>query len=189
MPPGPGRPRARIADEDGARHNGFAGVMRGPSVWRDLELGAPVIARLATVRLTATGVALLGTVRRRGGPRISPVEPYFVDGQLLMGAMSPSGKIDDLRRDPRYVLHSAVTGPDNGEGEFKLYGSVHEVAADVRDAAVGAWWSAFPADKAVVFALAIDRAAFIEWDIGHGRMTVHRWSPRSGYRRDDRSYP
>jgi hypothetical protein len=38
-----------------------------------------------------------------------------VQGQLLV-AMAWSRKTDDLPRDPWYVLHSAVTGRDNGEG-------------------------------------------------------------------------
>lgn len=68
--------------------------------------------------LDATGVALLGTLRLDGSPRISPIEPYLADGQLLIGAMAWSQKAADLRRDPRHVLHSAVTGPHNGEGEL-----------------------------------------------------------------------
>jgi hypothetical protein len=58
--------------------------------------------------LNATHVALLGTLRRDGSPRISPVEPYLWEGQLLIGAMAWSPKAADLRRDLRYVLHSAV---------------------------------------------------------------------------------
>jgi hypothetical protein len=38
-----------------------------------------------------------------------------------------------------------------------------------------------PPDKAIVFSLRIEQAVFIEWDIGHGLMTVHRWSPGSEY--------
>jgi Pyridoxamine 5'-phosphate oxidase len=94
-----------------------------PGIWQDLELGAPQIVRLGMNRLNAAHVALLGTLRGNGSPRISPVEPCFAKGQLLVGAMAWSRKAADLRRDPRYVLHSAVTGPDNGEGELKLYGS------------------------------------------------------------------
>jgi hypothetical protein len=67
-------------------------------------------------RINTARVALLGTLRSDASPRISPVEPYFVEGQLLVGAMTWSRKAADLRRDPRYVLHSAVTGPDSGEG-------------------------------------------------------------------------
>jgi len=96
---------------------------------------------------------MLGTLRRDGSPRISPVEPYLIEGQLLVGAMAWSTKVADLRRDPRYVLHSAMVDPDSGEGEFKLYGSAVEAAANLRDATADAWWCAWPPEKAVVFCL------------------------------------
>src|SRR5690242_6697546 len=87
--------------------------------WRDLEQGAPEIARLGMARLAAVPVAMLGTVRPDGSPRISPVEPCLAGGQLLIGAMAWSRKAADLHRDPRHALHSVVTGPDTGEGELK----------------------------------------------------------------------
>jgi hypothetical protein len=55
--------------------------------WRDLELGAPEIARLGRARLEAAGVALLGTLRRDASPRISPIEPYIAEGRLLIGVI------------------------------------------------------------------------------------------------------
>lgn len=161
--------------------------MRGS--WHDLELGAPEIARYGMDRLTAAHLALLGTVRRDGSPRISPIEPYFATGELLVGAMAWSRKAADLRRDPRFVLHSVVTGPDSGEGELKLYGSAVEARPELRRAAVDAWWSARAPDQAVVFALHVGQAAFIQWDVEHGVMTIHRWSPDAGYRRASRTYP
>ncbi len=72
--------------------------------WRDVETGAPEIARLGAARLSAARIAMLGTLRRDGSPRISPVEPYLVNGRLLVGAMTWSAKAADIRRDPRYVL-------------------------------------------------------------------------------------
>jgi hypothetical protein len=157
--------------------------------WRDVELGAPEIAQLGLARLNSARVALLGTLRPGGSPRISPIEPYIAGGQLLIGAMAWSAKASDLRRDPRYVLHSAVTGPDSGEGELKLYGSAVEAGQNLRAAAADAWWRAWAPDKAVVFTLHIGQAAFIDWDTGHGLMTVHRWSPGSGYAVASRPYP
>ena len=65
-------------------------------------------------RLDAVRLAMLGMLRHDGSPRISPVEPYLVEGQLLVGAMAWSAKADDLRRDPRYVLHSVVPDPNSG---------------------------------------------------------------------------
>jgi hypothetical protein len=157
--------------------------------WRDLELAAPEIARPGMARLNSVRMALLGTLRQDGSPRISPIEPYIVKGQLLIGAMAWSAKASDLRRDPRYVLHSVVTGPDSGEGELKLYGLAAEAAQDLRGAAAHAWWLAWPPAKAVVFTLHIGQAVFVDWDTQRGLMTVHRWSPQSGYGVASRPYP
>jgi hypothetical protein len=157
--------------------------------WRNVELGAPELARLGIGRLSSARVALLGTLRVDGSPRISPVEPYTAAGQLLVGAMTWSAKVGDLRRDPRYVLHSVVTDPDSGEGELKLYGAAVEAGQELRAAAADAWWAGWTPDKAVVFTLRVGQAAFIGWDIKHGVMTVHRWSPAKGYAVTSRPYP
>jgi hypothetical protein len=157
--------------------------------WREVELGAPEIARLGMERLSAAKLAMLGTIRRDGSPRISPVEPYILNGGLLVGAMTWSAKAADLRRDPRYVLHSAMTSPDSGEGELKLHGRAVAAGPALRAEAVGAWWAALPPDKAIVFALGIAQALFVSWDLEHGVMTVHRWSARGGYSHSARSYP
>jgi len=157
--------------------------------WRDVELGAPELARLGVARLTSARVALLGTLRRDGSPRISPIEPYLAESQLLIGAMAWTGKASDLRRDPRYALHSVVTGPDSGEGELKLHGPAAEAGPNLRAAAGGAWWLASSPDKSVLFTLHIKQAIFVDWDINRGLMTVHRWSPASGYTVTSRPYP
>jgi Pyridoxamine 5'-phosphate oxidase len=167
---------------------GVTGPSRLPS-WRDLELGAAEIGRLGTARLNSPRVALLGTLRRDSSPRISPVEPCIAEGRLLIGAMAWSMKTADLRRDPRYVLHSAVTEPDSGEGELKLSGAAVEVSQDHRSGVADAWWSAWPPGKAVVFSLGIEQAVLVEWDTEHGLMMVHRWSPQDGYTQSSRHYP
>ncbi len=154
-----------------------------------MELGAPELARLGLARLNSARVALLGTLRRDGSPRISPVEPCIAEGQLLIGAMAWSAKASDLRRDPRYVVHSVVTGPDTAEGELKLNGSVVEASQHLRASATGAWWQARAPEIAVVFTLHIGQAVFIDWDINRGLMTVHRWSPATGYTVASRPYP
>jgi hypothetical protein len=157
--------------------------------WCNLETVAPEIAQLGKERFGQTRVALLATVCKDGSPRISPVEPFFAEGQLLFGTMSWSLKTRDLLRDPRCVLHSAITGPDNGEGEFKLYGRVVEVDEQTRNSCKEGWWIKQPPDAVTVFALNIERAAFISWDTEHGKMTARRWSPRRGYSEMRRNYP
>jgi hypothetical protein len=172
-----------------ARGPAHAGPGRRRGIrWRELELSAQPIAELAERRFEATRVALLGTVRRDGSPRISPVEPYLSEGDLLFGVMSRSLKAGDLRRDPRCVLHGAVTAPDAGEADVKLYGRAIEAPADVRAACLDGWWRSHP-DVAVVFTLSVVQATAIEWDLDRGAMTIRRWSARRGLTQTTRSYP
>jgi len=157
--------------------------------WRDVECGAPEIARPGAARLNAARVAMLGTLRKDGSPRISPIETSIVNGRLLVGAMTWSAKAADLGRDPRYVLHSTVTDSDSGEGELKLHGLAAEASPAALDEPGDAWWSAQPPGKAVVFELRIGLALFVEWDMERGLMTIHRWSPGDRYSRAVRTYP
>jgi hypothetical protein len=76
--------------------------------WPDLDQAAPHITRTGRARLNQARMTLMpGTLRPDSSPRISPAEPYFTGGQLISGAR-------DLRRDPRCVLHSAISRPDAG---------------------------------------------------------------------------
>jgi hypothetical protein len=156
-------------------------------IWSDFERAAPALARAARARLEATRVALLGTIRADGSPRISPIEPYFTPDELLLGAMADSLKARDLRRDPRCALHSAISDPDAGDPEFKLYGRAVEIEA--ADVPAAAWWLSHPRGAAYVFTLDLESAASIAWALEHGEMTVTRWSARSGLVETTRGYP
>jgi len=73
---------------------------------------------------------LLGSLRKNGWPRISPIEMLFHAGQLYLGMMWHSRKAMDLLRDPRCVLHNTVSNRDGSEGRFgafKVYGRAVEV--------------------------------------------------------------
>jgi hypothetical protein len=157
--------------------------------WGELEAVAPELARIGKQRLDASRVAMLGTLRKDGSPRISPVEPYFVDGRLLFGAMVWSLKAQDLRRDPRCVLHSVVTAPDAGEPELKLYGRALEADERARAACRSGWWVGRPPDAVAVRSLDIEVATLIDWNLQAGEMTVRRWSARRGLRETTRTYP
>ena len=158
------------------------------TTWQELEAAAPMIARLARQRLEGMRVALLGTIRSDGSPRISPVEPYLSQGHLLFGAMSWSHKTRDLLRDPRCVLHTAITGPDAGEPEVKLYGRAVEAPTEIRENCASGWWQTRH-DAAVVFILRVEVATSIEWNLHDGQMLSRRWSPGRGLTETARSYP
>lgn len=158
-------------------------------IWNEFEQAAPELAGAARQRLGEMRIALIGTVRRDGSPRISPIEPYFCAGQLLFGAMAWSRKATDLLRDPRFVLHSTLTGPDAGEPEVKLYGRVVEADAAMRDACPDGWWASEPDASARVFAAHVTEATLLEWDLPAAQVTARIWSSTSGLQVRQRSYP
>jgi hypothetical protein len=95
--------------------------------WEEFAAACPELASLGEERLRARELCLLGTLRKNGYPRISPVEPEFVDGDLMLGMMWQSPKALDLLRDPRCVVHSVVSDREGTEGDFKLYAEAHDV--------------------------------------------------------------
>ena len=96
------------------------------ATWQQFAEAAPNLAALGEAQFARTGLALVGTLRRDGWPRISPVEPFIVDGELYLGMMWRSVKALDLLRDPRCVVHSTVSEREGTEGEFKVYGRAIE---------------------------------------------------------------
>ena len=95
--------------------------------WAEFAAAEPELARLGAERFGETGLCLLGTLRRNGFPRISPVEPLIHAGQLYLGMMWRSRKAVDLLRDPRCVVHNTVVDKGGTQGDFKLYGIARDV--------------------------------------------------------------
>ncbi|MCI0583180.1 MAG: pyridoxamine 5'-phosphate oxidase family protein [Chloroflexi bacterium] len=158
-------------------------------IWRAFEAAAPNLAEVGRKRLERPGLALLGTIRRDGSPRISPIELHIVAGHLLFGVMR-SGKRHDLARDPRCTLHSAVTDPDGADGEFKVHGRATLVMDPaLRDASDTAWWRAFPADAGDVYSMDLESAALVRWDSRRGQLSIEEWTRDGGLREVRRPYP
>lgn len=157
--------------------------------WEEFEREALGLARRGRRALLRPGVAILATLREDGSPRISPVEPFFVRGHLVLGLMSWSAKARDLERDPRCELHNAVRDVEASEGEFTLRARAFEASPDIADGARGAWWHDRPDDAARVMELDILSATFITWSTASGRMYVTRWRPGRPARRTSRPYP
>ena len=55
---------------------------------------------------------VLATLRADGSPRVSGIEMQFVAGEPWLAGMPDSVKFADLRRDPRFALHSGSAEPD-----------------------------------------------------------------------------
>jgi Pyridoxamine 5'-phosphate oxidase len=95
--------------------------------WRDFEEAEPEFAKRVRALFDAHRHKTIATVRADGSPRISGIEAAFEDGELAFGSMPNSRKGADLRRDPRFALHSATVDPVEGSealwpGEAKISG-------------------------------------------------------------------
>lgn len=97
--------------------------------WTTFADEAPTIAAIFQRRHHATGnLCLLATNRPDGYPRISPMEPRFLDDDLMLIGMPHTTKFADLARDPRFSLHTATVDSHVGDGDAKIWGRVEHVA-------------------------------------------------------------
>jgi hypothetical protein len=153
-------------------------------IWSEFEGAAPELAQSGRERFGLTGVALIGTIRKDGSPRISPIEPFFAHGQLLLGMLWASKKALDLRRDARCVIHSVVSDVDGSEGEFKLRGQ----AIEVQD--LESWqryrevfaerWGLHTPEHFHIFSVEIESVSFIGWEENGQWQIIKHWAKDVG---------
>ena len=105
------------------------------ATFADLESQEPEFAARVRAAFDAHAHKLLGTLRADGSPRISGLEMHFVEGEPWLAGMPQSVKFADLRRDPRFTLHTGSAEPAAFSADAKLSGRATEVTdpAERRD--------------------------------------------------------
>jgi Pyridoxamine 5'-phosphate oxidase len=155
--------------------------------WGGFEQAAPSLAARVRAEIERLGFVLVGTLRRDGTPRISPVEAHIVQQHLMLVMIAGSRKARDLERDSRVLLRTPVTNSANPECDVQLRGRVEDVDAVQRNAtadsveATSGWR---PRDTWRFFATAISAASCIEWS--EGEMRLVRWDEVRGLRPTER---
>jgi hypothetical protein len=152
--------------------------------WQAFEEAASELAAIGRKRIEENRLVLVGTLKRDGSPRISPVEAFFVDEELMLGMMWRSKKALDLLRDPRLVVHTATCDPDGTDGDFKAYGRAIDVQdpgprkayADVLEERID--WR--PSEPFHLFSVDVESAGYIVF--GKEPMAV-RWTAAEGLAR------
>jgi Pyridoxamine 5'-phosphate oxidase len=148
--------------------------------WHEVESAEPQFARQVQELFDAHRHKTIATVRADGAPRISGIEAGFADGELTFGSMPRARKGADLRRDPRFALHSATVDPVEGAeaqwpGEAKISGRAL-AAGTITDGPEG---ELFRADIAEVVHTHLDPKATL--------LVVEWWTPSAGLRRVERA--
>jgi hypothetical protein len=149
------------------------------TAWRDVEASQPEFAQRVRALFDAHRHKTIATLRADGSPRISGIETAFEDGQLVFGSMPSARKGADLRRDPRFALHSATIDPVEGSeaqwpGEAKISGR----AIAAREITEGPQGDRFQADIAAVVHTHLNEQATL--------LVIEWWTPTGGLGRIER---
>jgi hypothetical protein len=150
------------------------------TTWAEIERTEADFAKRVRTLFDAHRHKTIATLRADGSPRISGIEAVFEDGELTFGSMPNARKGADLRRDPRFALHSATVDPVAGSeadwpGEAKISGwAIH--AGETTDGPKG---DLFRADIAEVVHTHLDEKATM--------LVVEWWTPTGGLRRVERA--
>jgi hypothetical protein len=122
----------------------------------------------------------IATLRADGAPRISGIEVVFESGELVFGSMPNARKGADLRRDPRFALHSATVDPIEGAesgwpGEAKIAGRALPAGATTE----GPEGDRFHADITEVVHTHLNPEATL--------LVIEWWTPATGLHRAERA--
>ena len=149
------------------------------TTWQDVERAEPEFAQRVRGLFDARRHKTIATLRADGSPRISGIEASFEDGELAFGSMPNARKGADLRRDPRFALHSATVDPIEGSeaqwpGEAKVSGR----AIDAGSTSERPDGDLFHADIADVVHTHLNEEAT--------KLVVEWWTPTHGLRTVER---
>lgn len=127
----------------------------------------------------------IATLRADGAPRISGIECEFADGDLRFGSMTGARKGADLRRDPRFALHSPTFHPQEGKesewpGEAKIAGrAVPAGPISIDESLEEPDGEMFVADIGEVVITALNDDAT--------QLVIESWRPERGLKRVERA--
>ncbi|HYF27457.1 MAG TPA: pyridoxamine 5'-phosphate oxidase family protein [Baekduia sp.] len=142
-------------------------------------------------RLDAHAHKTLATLRRDGSPRISGTETIWHDGDLLIGSMPDALKARDLRRDPRFALHSGSDDPPAWTGDAKVAGRAEEILdPDAKRAALmasGNFEQLPDPNGSHVFRLDLTEVSVVRLGEPADHLVIEVWTPDRGLRQISRS--
>jgi hypothetical protein len=149
------------------------------TAWQAVEQAAPEFAARVRELFDAHRHKTIATLRADGSPRISGIEAVFEGDQLVFGSMPNARKGADLRRDPRFALHSATIDPVEGSeakwpGEAKISGRAI-AAGPITEGPAG---DRFHADIAEIVHTHLNEEATL--------LVVEWWTPAQGLRMIER---
>jgi hypothetical protein len=153
------------------------------SSWTEFEAAAPELAARVRALLDARTHKTLATIRRDGSPRISGTESKFAEDELWIGSMWNARKALDLRRDPRFALHSGSDDPPGWSGDAKLAGVAEEITDPERVRAI----NGAGVGPSHLFRLDLREVSTVGLAESGKALVIEVWTPERGVRRIERA--
>jgi hypothetical protein len=148
--------------------------------WKDVERDEPEFAARVRKVFDAYKHKTIATLRADGSPRISGIEVEFTaEGELTFGSMPRSRKGDDLRRDPRFALHSPSVDPPEGA-------QVASWAGDAKVAGRAVHVGSVEGMSGDLFRAQIDEVVLTRLTPDGTKLAIEFWTPQRGLRRVER---
>jgi hypothetical protein len=153
----------------------------------DVESAEPEFAARVRAAFDAHAHKILATLRADGSPRVSGIEMHFVLGEPWLAGMPDSVKFTDLRRDPRFALHSGSSEPDAFDGDAKLSGRATEVTdADDRSRYAAAAGVAPEHMGFDLFRVDLEQVVLVALNDEKTALIISSWRPGRGLTRTSR---
>ncbi len=149
--------------------------------WSEFEHSDPELAALVKARFDSHQHAVIATLKADGSPRLSGMEAPIRSGQIWLGMTPGSRKATDLRRDPRYALHSAPDSELLPDGDARIEGTVSTADPDQRAEFIAG--HRHPIDdpaKMVLFTARISKAVLVR--VAADYLIIESWTPARGRR-------
>jgi hypothetical protein len=151
------------------------------SSFAEVESEEPGFAARVRAAFDAHAHKFLATLRTDGSPRISGIEMQFVAGEPWLAGMPGSVKFTDLRRDPRFALHSGSSEPDAFDADAKINGRATPVIdSDERGAYAAA--AGVPPEHLgfELFRIDLDQLVLVALNDEKDALVVSSWRPGRG---------
>jgi hypothetical protein len=154
----------------------------------DVEAEEPEFAARVRAAFNAHRHKFLGTLRADGSPRISGLEMAFVAGEPWLAGMPDSVKFADLRRDPRFALHSGSSEPYAWDGDAKLSGRAAEVIDPEERTRYGVA-AAVPGARVDfdLFRVELEQVVLVALNDEKNALVISSWRPGQGLTRTVRT--